>query len=251
MDARQILERHWLDHVDLTGDERGHTRRVVGDGCECRLGDIMFRLRPPVRVRHQNGTNARFTRFEQEGTGAVGVRAGVVTGALAHVHWPGCVVLLAPRLGHHVPDGECARQNRERLGGNDVHRIRVDLTDLLDGANVQLYIRAARALQGEDHIVGAERRAVLELDVAAQVETPHGGRCLLPVGGEPGFRLQLLATAYQPLVHVAEEGELEPLIKHVRIHGYHVTLGRKAEGLRVGGQCGERDRADEADDDSA
>ena len=49
-------------------------------------------------------------------------------------------------------------------------------------ADVALHVRAVArgALVAEDHVVGRERRAVVELHALAQVEAPDRGRGLLP-----------------------------------------------------------------------
>ena len=50
---------------------------------------------------------------------------------------------------------------------------------------------AARA-NAEHHVVGGERRAVVELHALAQFEAPDRGRGLLPAGGQGGRQAQVL-----------------------------------------------------------
>ena len=84
------------------------------------------------------------------------------------------LVLLAPLLGHDVPAKDVAGEDGARTVGGDLDGQVVDLLDILDPGDEGLHVGAvgAGALPGEDHIVGREGRAVMELDVGAQLEAP-------------------------------------------------------------------------------
>ena len=127
-------------------------------------------------------------------------------------------------------------QDRERLVGDDVDRVVVDLADFLDRSDVGLHVRAVALARG------CTRRSTSsavngvpswKLDVLAQLEAPHGRRGLLPLGGERRHELELLAAADQRLVDVAGEAELEGLVQRMRVHRQRVALVRELEGLRL------------------
>ena len=117
----------------------------------------------------------------------------------------------------------------------------VYLPDLLYRPNLGLHVGAIGlgSLVGEDHIVGCEWRAVVELDVLPQVEAPYGRRGLLPGSREQRDELQLLAATHQRLEHVGRDTELQRLVERVRIHRDRVALIGKAVGRRRRACCGQ------------
>jgi hypothetical protein len=157
--------------------------------------------------------------------------------------------VLAPLLAQDVQGGELVRQDGERRLGLDLDRVVVDLAHFLDVVDVALQVRAfaGGALEREHHVVGGERRAVVELHALAQLEAPDRGRGLLPGGGQRRRQAQVLVAADQWLEHVAGHGQLQRLVERVRVHRQRVALVGDAHRLRLrgGGQRDERRRGED------
>jgi len=111
----------------------------------------------------------------------------------------------------------------------------VDLADLGDAVDVHLHgaLRLLDAAVGEDHVVGGERRAVVELHALAQVEAPLRRRDLLPALGERGLDVVLLAVARERLVDVHHQRDGGGVVLRVRVEGEDVVLRRPAQGCRT------------------
>jgi len=94
-------------------------------------------------------------------------------------------------------------------------------------------------VEGEDNVVGRERRAVMEFDGRPQLESPCRRVDIGPFCGQPGFELHLAVTADQRLVHAHIEEQQKGLLAGVRIHRVGVAVIRPAKSLRLS-RCGER-----------
>ena len=104
-------------------------------------------------------------------------------------------------------------------GQHHVDRVVVDLHELRVGGNAGLEVGTggAHAVGGEQHVVGREVVAVLELHALAQVEAPARRLDNLPAFGKSGDDRESLAALGQAFVGVAEHGERECLIEGIGI----------------------------------
>jgi hypothetical protein len=130
------------------------------------------------------------------------------------------LVVLAPLLAHHRQRRQRVGQDRIRRRGLDLDGEVADLAHLLDRIGVALHVRAlaGRALEREHHVVGRERRAVVEFHARAQVESPDRRALLRPLGRQRRREVHALVALDQRLVDVAGEAQLQALVERVRIH---------------------------------
>ena len=236
---------HVVDHVDVAGEERRHAGGAGLDRLQDRAVEGRH-LAPVVGVLLQDDAIARHVLDELPGTGAEGGLAAVeLLGRRA----------AAGLVGDDRDRRHVVRHQRVGLLGRDPYRVVVDLLDglalgvELEGGRRVRHVRCP--LEGAEHVVGGEGRAVVETHALAELELPDGrvvGRA--PFGGEP--RQQLLARA---LVDEVVEDLLGDLVVRgevveVRIdrgrlrgeaHGQRALLG-KVLRARAGGQR-ERGRA--------
>ena len=161
--------------------------------------------------------------FEHERAGAVGVARGV--GLLARplvVGGPSHAVLLRPGLRHDGDLGELQPQRRVRPGGRDADGVIVDRLDRGDAVNVGSEVGrlGAGALDAEDHVIGGERRAVVEGHVRAQLELPGGRVQRLPGQGELRHDRQVGIDVEQRLVDLLRCHRLSAVESgRMRVHG--------------------------------
>jgi len=235
-DALDVLRRHRVHHVDLAREQRRHSGRIVADASEHRLGDVVLGLVPPARVGDEDRLHLGLALLQHEGPGAVGVARGVEILVLGQIGRLGGVVLLRPRLAHDVEIGDLLGEDRVGSVGHHLDRVVVDLVDRFDRRHHRLEVGAlhADAVEGEQHVVGGEGRAVLELDALAQLEAPDLGRDLTPFRRQDGHRLQRLVAPDQRLVDIAHEGEEEGLVAGVGIHRVDIAVIGEAERLGLG-----------------
>ena len=76
-DARDVLQRHGGDHVDLAGKQGSNTGRVRLDRAELDALEIVLRLVPPAFVHRHHGLGIRGVALELERAGAVGMRSAM------------------------------------------------------------------------------------------------------------------------------------------------------------------------------
>ena len=134
--------------------------------------------------------------------------------------------------------GDHLGQDGEGLVGDDVDAVVAEFFDLFDLAHIGFHVRAVAlgALVAEDHIVSGERRAVMKGDAFAQLKAPHGGRGLLPAGGQHGREFEFVIAPNQRLIDVFHHGDLQRLVERMRVHGERVALVGNAQGHGSGGQ---------------
>src|SRR5688572_2246739 len=103
-----------------------------------------------------------------------------------------------------------------------------------------------RALEREDHVVGGEGRAVVELHSLAQREAPGGGTLLLPRRGERRDRGELPVVRDQPLEDLVVDEVVGALVLRVRVGGEVVALGgpAKRRGPRREGEGRQEEQLD-------
>ena len=209
IDARDILDRNRLDDVDLARQQRRDARGVGADRREDDLLEIVLGLAPPVRVGLEHGLDAGLVALDREGAGAVGVERGKARRGRGGRRRRDGVVRLGPFLVHDVPGIPLRIQNGIGRGQDEVDGVVVDLDDLGVGGNAGLQVRAlgADAVGGEDHVVGGEGVAVVELDALAQMEAPARRLRRFPAFRQAGNDLQILVARDQALIDMAEMGD--------------------------------------------
>ena len=114
VDAGLIVERHRIHPVDFAGQERSDAGRGVGDRREDHLVDIGFRLVPPVRIALPDRLHARLVADQDEGSGPVGVQAGIRRGRRVHRGGLGRAMRLRPALREDAPALPLVDQQRIR-----------------------------------------------------------------------------------------------------------------------------------------
>ena len=177
LEARNRVGRRHLDHVHLTGQQRGRAGVVIGDRDQDQLVELRYLvLVPVVRVGHENGPLAGHDLLDHEGAGPHGV-----------------LDELRPTAGLFPGGGTChpqvgqAAQN-ERVGRSRIHLDGpfVDLAPALEiehAATVGASLR--RVVLGRvgvvelpdvpDHRVRIDRRPIVKRRVATQLEDPLRG----------------------------------------------------------------------------
>ena len=235
-----VAARGPADAVRRSGEQGGDARRVVADDVEDHLVDVAFDLAPVVAVAHERGPHVRLALAQTVRARAVGTERRGVLDTLAAIHRLGRLVGLAPLLAHDVEVGEQLGQDRERRIRDDVDRMVVDLADFLDLAHVRLHVGAVAlgALVAEDHVIGGERGAIMELDPLAQLETPDRRRRLLPARGQHRRELVVAVAHDQRFVDVLVDADLQRLIERVRIHRQRVALIADPQGDGPGDEAG-------------
>jgi hypothetical protein len=247
IDPLLVLQRHGVDPVNLAGEQRGDAGCRVGDGGEDRLVEVRLDLAPVAVELLEHGPHAGLVLGDHERAGAVLVQGGVARAGGVGRRRLDDAVLLGPRLRHDHPGRELGDGDGVRLLQHHVDGEVVDLYELGVGRDVRGEVRARGpdALGGEEHVVGGEGRAVVELDVLAQVEAPASRLGRLPGFGQGGREFQVLVEGDEGLVGRFLHAFREALLEGVRVEGFQVTLEGEAEdvgGLR--GQRGERERRD-------
>ena len=153
--------------------------------------------------------------------------------------------LVADRLDVLLRDDreedEPLEQERERLVGDDVDRLRVDHAHFLDRADVAVLGRLLRLvehpIEGVLHVLRSHEVAVVELDSLAELELPLGVGERLPGRGERRLELELGAPMEQGVEHVDVDEDPDPLEVHMGIHGGRMRGegdGERVFWLRVG-----------------
>jgi hypothetical protein len=158
------------------------------------------------------------------------------------VHGLGGLVFLAPLLAHDHGERDHVGQDREGTIGLDFDGEVAHLAHGLDVAQRGAHVGAVAlgARKAEDHVVGGERRAVMEHHALAQLETPDVRRGLLPAGGQERRKAQVLVAPHEGFIDVGGHAQLQRLVERVRIERQRVALVRDPDGLRA------RDQADGA-----
>ncbi len=240
LDLRDGVRCGRLDPVDLPGQQRRGARIGLRHRHHHDLVDPGYALRIPVqRVLHDLEALARHEAAHLEGAGACrigGEGNPRLLGALDRVADRGRhrgKFLLPLRGGSHEQVGQVVRQEGVRLGRGQLHRQVVDLARRAqrrhprcghaDLAGVELLRGLVQHLADVPHDrVGVEGRAVMELDVGAQLEDPSGLvlGVHLPFGRKPGDQqARAVALAQIPLrqavIHrnAAEAVALEALVR--------------------------------------
>ncbi len=233
--ARRVGGRRVQHDIELARDQRGHARRVALDRRVDHVLHVALELAPPVRVAPVDGLHVGLARDQHERAGAVGVQGGVTLLAAVEVLRPGRAVLLAPGLAHDEDRVRMLQEDRVHLLQVELDRQLVDLLRLAHRAGVDLDVGTLllRPPDREHHVVGAERRAVVEPDVRAQLHAPLQRAGLLPLGGEHRHNRELPVAPGQRLVDLAVERIRQRLVARVRVHGLQVALRGPAQGLRL------------------
>jgi hypothetical protein len=108
----------------------------------------------------------------------------------------------------------------------------------------------ARALKGEDDVVGGERRAIVEPDAGAEVEAPGHRINLLPGHRKFGPEVELLVTSDEELVDELVHIIGEAFVLRMRIGRLRIAAVGPAERLGIPGAGRER-RRDEGECEQA
>jgi hypothetical protein len=165
LDAGHVLHRHRLHHIDLAGQQCGHAGAVVANGREDHLIHIAVDLAPVVAIAREGGATLAGARAG--GTGPVPLArneaafsmplrrsTGLVAWLVSH-HFLLMIIQLVNRSGR-IGKGRTVTMS---IAWSLILLIFLILTD------VALHVRAVSlgALIAEDHVVGGEGRAVMEL----------------------------------------------------------------------------------------
>ena len=244
VDARDILDRNRLDHVDFARQQGGDARRGGGDRREHDFLQIVFGLAPPVRIRLEHRLDAWLMAFDHEGAGAVLVQRGVARRGRRSRRRRDGVVLLAPLLVHDVPVVPLRGQDGIRCAQRNVDRVVVDLGEFRIGRHVGQEVRPLRAhaLGREDDVSGGEGIAVVEFDVLAQVKAPAGRLRRFPAFRQRRNDLEVLVARHQALIDVAVMGDGRAFLQRIGIEGFEVALVGVAQRLARCGRSQQSDR---------
>ena len=149
-------------------------------------------------------------------------------------------------LGTMREEHEALEQERERLVGDQMDRVRVDDLHFLDRADVAvlgrlllLLARLQHPVERELHVLGRHGGAVVELDALAELELPRRVVERLPRQGQRGLELQLRAAVQERVEHVDVDEDADALEVHVRVEGRRVRRQRDGErvlALRAGAE---------------
>mmetsp|Transcript_3440 Transcript_3440/g.6372 ORF Transcript_3440/g.6372 Transcript_3440/m.6372 type:complete len:314 (+) Transcript_3440:1604-2545(+) len=129
------------------------------------------------------------------------------------------------------------------------HRQRIDRLRDADGIGVdpKRRGRVAQPLHREHHVVGRERRAVMELDARTQLHAPQQRGHLGPLGGQRRPDVLVGRAPCQGLVDLAVQRVVQDLVRGMGVGALHVALSGPAQGLGVGerggGEQGEGDQS--------
>jgi hypothetical protein len=145
-------------------------------------------------------------------------------------------VLRRPRLAHEENEGRVLQQDRVGHLLHQLHRVVVEPARLAEQVRVlaQLRIRVLRALDREHDVVGAERRAVVELDAMAQVEAPGGVVQARPRHCRARHDGELLVALHQRVVHLLREEVGQAFVLRVRVARLRIALRGPAKRPRAG-----------------
>ena len=247
-DPVQILERRIEHEIDLARQQSGDAGRGVPDRCVDDLVDIAAGVlpAPPVLVAHQDGADARLAQFQHVGAGAVGVARRVALFLVLEVQRLLDLMLLRPGRRHDADLRQLVRQDRVRTLGDQLHGVAVDLLRLDDALHIILEVGARQldAVDGEDDVVGAERRAVMVFHALAQLEFPH---IRLAGDGRPARRqgrdqLHGGIAEHQRFVNLQGRRVGRALILRMGIGRQGVALARPFQDILGGGRhCGDRE----------
>jgi len=234
-DAGHVLCRQVRQHVELARQQRGHARRVGLDRRVDDLGHVAAVFVPPVLVDRHRDLLVGLPAGDLVGAGAVDVSRSEVfflVLVVLHVHR---LVLFGPGLAHHPEVDQIAQQHRIGRGQDDIDGVVVDLLDVADAGHVDRHraLGLLDATEIEDHVVGRERRSVLELDALAQFETHLGWRDIGPLGRQRRFDFELRVVTCQPLVGVHQDGIGRRMVLRMWIQGQDVVLRAPFQGNGV------------------
>ncbi len=233
--AGDVLRRQVGQHVDVARQQRGNARRVGLDRGVDHFGHVAIVLVPPVAIDGHRDLLVGLPAGDLVGAGAVHVARGVVVFLGLVVLGVGGLVLFRPGLAHDPEVDDVAQQDRARRRKHHIDRVVVDLLDLADSGDVDLH-RALRLLdpaEREDHVVGGEGRAVVELDALAQFEANLGRADDGPLGGQGGLDLVVLGVACQSLVGVHQDRVGRGVVLGMRVQSQYVVLRGPAQRGRV------------------
>ena len=237
IDARDVLDRNRLDHVDLAGQQRGDARCVGADRREDDFLQIMLGLAPPVRVRLEHGLHAGLMALDREGAGAVRVERGEARRGRRRRRRGDGVVRLAHFLSMMYQVSHCECQDGIGRSQDEIDGVVVDLDNLgIGGTLLGLQFEPlARTRSAENtHVVGGEGIAVVEFDALAQMEAPAGRLGRFPALRERRDDLQFLVARDQALIDVAEMRMRGGFVERIGIERLELALVGVAQGL---GRC--------------
>ena len=220
--------------VDLAGAQGGHDVRLVGDDAHDQLVGVGQPLLPVARVALEDHLLLDLPVVEDERAGA--------EGSLVEV-----AVLLHAGLAHDEPPEPAQRrhQRRERLLGDELHRVLADRLDLVDRAEVRLagggFLQ--QPVECELHVGGGELHALPELERPRQsVGADLPGLRELRHRGHVGLEAHELVVG-QRRAAAARQGRHQLRVEAGRLG----RLGgdqRAAAGRLGAGRPGERERAE-------
>ena len=232
-----VLQGNRAHHVQLARQQRRHPGGIGRDRREDDFGQIMLGRVPPVGIVDENRLGVRLAGLEDERAGAVGVGAGVAVLPLARIDGGRGARFLGPLLVHDIPGYKVVEQGRVGRIEFDVDREVVDLDHVLHGVKVapERRVFVGSPLVGENHVIGVEVVAVVELDALPEVKTP--GRVIgdLPPGRQRRFEFQGFVVTDQAFVDAKKEALREALPQSIGIHRVDVSLVGPPESLGLGG----------------
>ena len=245
-----VLERRVEHEIDLARAECGQPRRVGADAGEGHVVEVARALvgpAPPGVVALERDAHVGLVALEPERAGAhrIAHREHLLL-AVEVLRLLGAV-LRAPGLAHHRHVLQLLGPHRVGRGEHEVDRL---LVDLLDGGQAAqreraLRRRPLRALDREDRVVGGERRAVVELDAAAQLEAPGRRVDHLPRLGQRRLELELLVARDQAVVDLERHARVVQQRQRVRVHRLRVERAGDAQRGGVGGEAERGERAEQ------
>ena len=234
-----VLGRQVGEQIDIARQQGGDAGRVGLDRQIADFGHIAgARLVPPVRVGDHRDLLVGLPAGDLVGPGAHCIAGGIVVIPGLVILRVGGLVFLSPGPAHDAEIDDVAQQDRVRCVQHHVDGVIVDLLDLLDAGHVDLHraLRLADAAQGEDHVVGGEGRAVLELDPFAQLEADLGRADVSPFGRQRRLDLVAGAVTGQAFIRMHQDGDGRRMVLRMRVHGQDVVLCGPAQRDGVGTQ---------------
>ena len=219
--------------VGLAVLQHRHPRGALGDALHDEASDVGH-VPPVARIRLHHHLDAGLVADELVGTGADRMLAEAVVADLGHVFLRDDEA--RGRRGGAVEGHEV----RPRLGETEAHG---QWVDDLDGANVSLQLLRASALvalEAELHVLGGQRVAVVELEVAAQLELVH--ESVGALGPGLGQTRRHLALARQGPDQRVVEREQHPERGDLRGRARRIEPGRRDRDVPGDGHLAGRRR---------
>ena len=220
------MQRHRVNQIDFIGKERCHARAIIANRLKHHIGDVAFNLSPVVSVAHQNSSHAGLAFAQAVRTCSIGLEGGGIFSTFASVHRLDCTVGLGPGTVHDVNGGQQIWQYRVGRPGFHFDGVGVDLAHRADGTQIAAHVRAlaARTVNGEHHILGAQGLTIMKFHTLAQFKAPHRWLGDAPLLRQRRHQLQLLIVGHQSFIDVAGESKLDGLCQRMRVHRQSITL---------------------------